>query len=322
MACTKCSGLVVKITHDELKCLICGKRYFTDLTEVYVDHERPLYSDDGAAIVGHYKPIPNTQWRMRRRAITGLLLGLLMILASSLAQADSTAVLGWDANTESDLAGYKIYQGISPGVYGEPVATLGTVTTHTLTYPDSPTAITRYYVLKAYDRSGHESPPSNEVSKVFQAVVVARPETPVLTVSAMSETSLLVTYPLVPDGLGGTANVDIRYGPATAGWGSMSSVFPCASPCVIRGLTPNTSYIVQAVAFRGVMNTGNVFGPLSMVVPFTTPPSPVQPPKGLTVVSATPNKIVVAADVSVCKFVLTSRVGSTPTTHLRTLTCS
>ena len=40
--------------------------------------------------------------------------------------------LGWDASTDPDVAGYKVYYGISPGKYGPGVA-VGNVTTYDLT---------------------------------------------------------------------------------------------------------------------------------------------------------------------------------------------
>ena len=71
--------------------------------------------------------------------------------------------LAWDANTESDLAGYKIYYGTSSGQYGTP-KDAGNVTTYALT---GLTAGTTYFIAAtAYDTSGNESTKSNEVSGV------------------------------------------------------------------------------------------------------------------------------------------------------------
>jgi hypothetical protein len=69
--------------------------------------------------------------------------------------------LAWDANTESDLAGYKVYIGTSSGVYTSKID-VGNVTTYTVTglQPGN----TYYFVVTAYDTGGLESGYSNEVS--------------------------------------------------------------------------------------------------------------------------------------------------------------
>jgi fibronectin type 3 domain-containing protein len=76
----------------------------------------------------------------------------------------SSATLTWDSNTDSDLAGYKIYQAIASGVYG---AALATVPAGTVTYQATGLSAntTYFFVITAYDIAGNESAYSNEVSK-------------------------------------------------------------------------------------------------------------------------------------------------------------
>lgn len=70
--------------------------------------------------------------------------------------------VSWNANTEADLAGYKLYYGTDSGVYGLPVD-VGKVTSYSVTV--NPKVTTTYYVtLTAYDMSGNESPKSDEAS--------------------------------------------------------------------------------------------------------------------------------------------------------------
>jgi hypothetical protein len=74
--------------------------------------------------------------------------------------------LAWDSNSETDLAGYKIYYGTASGSYGTSV-NIGRVTNYAIT---GLAAGQRYYVsLKAYDSSGNESGFSNEVVGVARA---------------------------------------------------------------------------------------------------------------------------------------------------------
>ncbi len=73
--------------------------------------------------------------------------------------------LTWASNTESDLAGYKVYVGTSSGTYNFPGSpfTIGKITTYIVTNLQQKT--TYFFAVSAYDLAGNESPLSNEVSK-------------------------------------------------------------------------------------------------------------------------------------------------------------
>lgn len=73
-----------------------------------------------------------------------------------------TLSLTWSANTETDLAGYKVYVGTQSGIYGQPLS-VGNVTAYQLT---NLTMNTTYFVsITAVDTAGNESLHSAEVSK-------------------------------------------------------------------------------------------------------------------------------------------------------------
>lgn len=72
-----------------------------------------------------------------------------------------SVTLEWDANTETDLAGYKVYFGTASRTYGTPI-TLGKVTTYTVT--GLTPGVTYYFAVTAYNTAGLESGFSNEVS--------------------------------------------------------------------------------------------------------------------------------------------------------------
>ena len=76
----------------------------------------------------------------------------------------STASLTWNANTDTDLAGYKVYKGTSSGTYTAPVATIPKGTT-SYTATGLQTGTTYFFIITAYDNAGNESLHSNEVSK-------------------------------------------------------------------------------------------------------------------------------------------------------------
>jgi hypothetical protein len=73
-----------------------------------------------------------------------------------------SAGLSWTADTESDLAGYKVYIGTQSGLYNPPI-TLGTVTTYTARNLTS--GKTYYFCVSAFDSAGNESLCSSDVSK-------------------------------------------------------------------------------------------------------------------------------------------------------------
>src|SRR6266850_5823168 len=66
--------------------------------------------------------------------------------------------LSWSPNTDTDLAGYKVYYGTTSGTYETPV-NVGSVSTYTLTGLN---AATYFFAVTAYDASGNESGFSNE----------------------------------------------------------------------------------------------------------------------------------------------------------------
>ncbi len=70
----------------------------------------------------------------------------------------------WDPNSEGDLAGYRVYVGLLPGVYGAPID-VGRVTSWTVTNLTG--GVTYYFAVSAYDTGGNESGRSNEVSKAI-----------------------------------------------------------------------------------------------------------------------------------------------------------
>jgi fibronectin type 3 domain-containing protein len=99
------------------------------------------------------------------------LIAILALLASGSAFA-ATTNLAWDANTEADLAGYKIYRSTTPGGPYTLSQTLGRVTTcvETTTVDG-----TYYWVATAYDNAGNESGYSNQVSKTIDTVAPSAP---------------------------------------------------------------------------------------------------------------------------------------------------
>lgn len=254
---------------------------------------------------------------------------LLLCAGSELASGQTTVPVGlqWTANTEPDLAGYKVYQSTVSGQYAAPIATIpkGTLTWSGL-LPASSMDQRFYFSITAYDLASNESAKSTEVSKLVPAVPVAvKPGQPVLHITARTTTTMTIAWDPVPDGLGGAgiASVAVRIAPTPIQWGAASDS-PCpVSPCTITGLAPDTSYDIQSVAYRGALNAGAVFGPLSAIVTGKTLPidAPPAKPSGLIISKATVDEVVILASLEDCKSVATSIAGSTAAMAKRTVSC-
>ncbi|WHZ14391.1 MAG: putative exported protein of unknown function with OmpA family domain [Nitrospira sp.] len=72
-----------------------------------------------------------------------------------------TVTVMWNANSEADLKGYRVYVGTSSGARSQ-VFDVGNVTSTRLTLP---LGSTYFFVVTAYDTSGNESSPSAELSR-------------------------------------------------------------------------------------------------------------------------------------------------------------
>ena len=98
------------------------------------------------------------------KILAGFALGCCLVFIPPVVQSASanSATLQWAANSESDLAGYKVYQGNTAGSYG-PAIDAGNTTNYIAS--NLQPGLTYYYAVTAYDISGNESPPSDEVSK-------------------------------------------------------------------------------------------------------------------------------------------------------------
>lgn len=95
--------------------------------------------------------------QIKTASVAATILFLLLLPTAAIA---GNVSLQWDPNSESDLAGYKVYYGTSPGQYGTPI-TIGVTTTYTVS---NLVPGTYYFAVTAYNSAGLESGFSNEVS--------------------------------------------------------------------------------------------------------------------------------------------------------------
>jgi hypothetical protein len=74
-----------------------------------------------------------------------------------------SATITWSANTEADLAGYRVYVGTRSGVYN--VGTFEVVGRTSFTVPNLVVGTTYVFAVTAFDKTGQESAKSGELSR-------------------------------------------------------------------------------------------------------------------------------------------------------------
>ncbi len=89
-------------------------------------------------------------------------------------QSGNSVTLAWDPNSETDLAGYKVFWGTASRTYGAPVTVPGTPSSPTYTVTGLASG-TWYFAVSAYNTAGLESGYSNEVSATISVQVPAGP---------------------------------------------------------------------------------------------------------------------------------------------------
>lgn len=97
-----------------------------------------------------------------RKLLLAIMVGMILFAGNAYAvEAKRFSVtLVWDANSETDLAGYRVYYGTQSTVYNVPID-VGNVTRYTI---NNLIAGTYYYAVTAYDDADNESGFSKEVS--------------------------------------------------------------------------------------------------------------------------------------------------------------
>jgi hypothetical protein len=105
--------------------------------------------------------------------IVGLLLVVLVFYPTNnhIVFADTSITFEWDANSEADLAGYRLYKSTRSDVYiyetyNIEAEVLAGVETATITVADGEW----FFVLTAFNNYGKESAPSNEVTLITDSV--------------------------------------------------------------------------------------------------------------------------------------------------------
>ena len=192
---------------------------------------------------------------------------LFLALSSHTAVLAGDALLSWDPNTESDLAGYNVYFGTASGTYGSPVD-VGNQTTYTVTGLGSGTF---YFIVTAYNSSGGESGPSSEVSKTFIGTDTTPPAISAITATSITSSGVSITW-----STNEPSDSQVQYG-TTSAYGSSTSLnssLITTHAQSLTGLLSSTTYhyrVISKDAAANVATSGdNTF--VTSAAPDTTPP--------------------------------------------------
>lgn len=117
-----------------------------------------MFREAGKKMEGYGPATEKKVWIRAFHWRTWLLLASFLYFYPGIAAAGSLN-LSWSPNTETDLAGYKVYYGTATKTYGLPID-VGKVTTYTVTGLTDQT--TYYFAVTAYDLAGNESGFSTE----------------------------------------------------------------------------------------------------------------------------------------------------------------
>lgn len=218
------------------------------------------------------------------RARGYLLLMALVLLLPGLAWADGTqytgtcSTLSWNANTEPDLAGYRLYDRVSLTATPTRIATYGPQITSVKCASLGFNPGQHYISITAIDTSGNESAATAEIPFVLISNAVTN-----LRVTVVNATDMTLAFTEVDGGTGSPATYDIRVATPTINWGTAASVASgtCSTPvagttigatktCTVTGLALTTPYQFQLVPYRGTPGVDAVYAPLSNIAGATT----------------------------------------------------
>ncbi len=151
----------------------------------------------------------------------------------------ASVLVSWNANTESDLAGYYLYYGSQSGTYTTKTD-VGKVTSYEL---GAQSGTTYYLAITAYDTSGNESGYSSEVS-VYVPVPDTTPPTGTVVIGAGSATtpSRVVTLLLSAGDAGGTV-VSMRISNDGVNWSGEAPFSASQSWVLTEGDGLKTVYV-------------------------------------------------------------------------------
>jgi hypothetical protein len=175
------------------------------------------------------------------------LLTLALLLIAIVANAAQSVTLAWNANTETNLAGYRLYYGTGTRSYGTNQTVLAPLTTVTITNLQS--GRTYYFAVTAYTSDGLESDYSDEVFYRVPGIAPGSPAKPTILRISGATNNLAAIWIDQP-----TTNMVVEFSEDMTrwnGWAKLQAVnpaFPVDKAIYLTGVSPDSARFWRTVA--------------------------------------------------------------------------
>jgi fibronectin type 3 domain-containing protein len=163
----------------------------------------------------------------------------------------TAATLRWNKSTDQDVKGYRLHCGLTPGGKYSRFVDVGNATTYTLSnlIPGK-----KYYcVVTSYNRSGKESPPSNEISFTVSPAIAP----------AITSSTVALAWDRSPSR--GVKGYRLHYGTASRGYSSIIDVGNVTT-YKISNLTAGKTYYVVVTSYDKAGRESPVSNEISFTV--------------------------------------------------------
>jgi len=212
--------------------------------------------------------------------LTGLLVGMIIILVGSVSVFAGEVTLTWtppttnaDGTPLTDLGGYKVYYGTASGKYTKSIDVGdgggSSVKTYRVTHLAE--GLTYFFAVTAYDTYGNESDYSNEVSKTIGSADTTPPQITGVYTGNITDSSALITWTTDEP-----SDTLVEYG-TTSSYGRTTNLdtrLVTGHSQSVTGLSPSTGYHYRVLSkdAHGNSSTSDDFTFTTSTPPDETPP--------------------------------------------------
>ena len=185
--------------------------------------------------------------------------------------ADKRITVAWNNSPESDVAGYKVYYGTTPGNYSNTIL-VGNATTYTTNTLAE--GYTYYFAVTAYDNNNNESGYSAEVHETIQADDVTPPAIPTISSHDIFENKVSLAWGNVNDT--DLAGYKVYYGTQSNSYNNVidvGNVNLYTTPALVPGVT----YYFVVTSYDNEGNESQYSSVIVVTIPSPDTTAPIAP---------------------------------------------